>query len=131
MFTNPWVRANWGVLVLLAYHSPASAAEGGNNAQPGIDFKGKVVLLIVDYSNALENQRDTEYLSNAVIQKLGDRYFITGDAYSLRDAPESARRDWRKGSHIGIAWEKVQQFYVFSPEKMEEIIKRRLEEDDE
>jgi hypothetical protein len=131
MFTNQWVKAKWVLLILFAYHSPTHAAEDSSDEQAGIDFKGKVVLLIVDHSNALENKRDTEYISNAVIQKLGGRYFITGNAYSLEDAPDNAPRDWRKGSQLGIAWEKVQQFYIFSPERMEEMIKRRLEEDDE
>ena len=122
----PIVLALIGVGLLRAFAAEETAPE-----QPTLDFKGRVVLLIVDYSNAVENRRGTEYVENAVLQKLGNRYFITGKAYSMKERPEDAPPDWRKGSRIGIAWEKVQQFYAFSPEQMDEIMKRRMEEEEE
>jgi hypothetical protein len=109
--------------------SSAASPEKDANEQSSVSFKGKVVLLIIDRSSALEKKSDTEYISDAVIQKLGDRYFITGAAYSWKDDTAKDRHDWRKNSQIGVAWEKVQQYYVFSPERMEEIMKKRLEEE--
>ena len=58
--------------------SSAASPEKDANEQSSVSFKGKVVLLIIDRSSALEKKSDTEYISDAVIQKLGDRYFITG-----------------------------------------------------
>jgi hypothetical protein len=117
--------------VLYVGSSLLLAANETAKADTDIDFSGKVVLLIVDYSNAVENKRGTEYLNEPVIKKIGDRYFIAGKAFSLKESPAGTDDDWRKGSDVGIAWEKVQQYYVFSPDKMVEIIKKRLEQDDE
>jgi|tagenome__1003787_1003787.scaffolds.fasta_scaffold20522624_2 hypothetical protein len=108
---------------------PTHAAEKDAKEQSSLTFKGKVLLLIIDRSSALEKKSDTEYLSDAVVQKLGDRYFITGAAYSWKDDAAKDRHDWRKGSQIGVAWEKVQQYYVFSPERMDEIMKKRQEDE--
>src|SRR3954465_443369 len=115
--------AVWAPILMLFAASvlPTHAAENETKKQSAINFKGKVLLLIIDRSSALEKKSDTEYLSDAVVQKLGDRYFITGTAYSWKDEATKDRHDWRKGSQIGVAWEKVQQYYVFSPERMDEI----------
>jgi len=119
------------VLALLATgYLSSHAAESGAKEPASIDFKGKVLLLIIDRSGPLEKKDDSEYISDAVLQKLGDRYFVTGNAYTYKDAPGD-RHDWRKGAQVGIAWEKVQQYYVYSPERIDEIMKKRYEDDKE
>ena len=120
------------LLAAFALCVPATtAAESDAKEQSSMNFKGKVVLLIIDHSSALEKKSDTEYISDAVVQKLGNRFFITGAAYSFKETEESSkpRADWRKGSQIGVAWDKVQQYYVFSPERMDEIMKKRQEDE--
>jgi hypothetical protein len=129
MLSRRWISL--GLLVLVACAVPALAENESGDDQSPLDFKGKVVLLILDQSNALEHKSGSEYLRDAVIQELGGRFFITGSAYSFAGTTDEPPRDWRKGSQIGIAWDKVQQFYVFSPEQMDEMLKKRMEEEDE
>jgi len=132
MMFNSKRLALWLIVFGLALDtSSAFTAEEAADKAPALDMKGKVVMLMVDYSSALEDKRSSEYLLDASIQELGGRYFITGRAYSLKEPPKDSPFDWRKGAQIGIAWDKVQQFYIFAPEQMEEIIKKRVEERDE
>jgi hypothetical protein len=131
MFNSKRIALWLIVLGLALGTSSALTAEESADKSPALDMKGKVVMLMVDYSSALEDKRSSEYLMDAVVQEIGGRYFITGRAYSLKEPPKDSPIDWRKGAHIGIAWDKVQQFYIFAPEQMEEIIKKRVEERDE
>ena len=108
----------------------ADAADDKPVEKPTPNFIGRIVMLVVDHSNAMESKRGTEYLENAQLQEIGGRYFIFGDAYSPNseksesDESSEASEDWRKGSQVGIAWDKVQQFYVFSPEQMDNMVKK-------
>jgi hypothetical protein len=107
-----------------------AAEETASNSSPA-NFKGKVVMLMVDYSSALEDKRSTEYISDAAVEEIGGRYFVTGKAYSMKEPPKDSPPDWRKGAYIGIAWDKVQQFYVFTPDQIEEMLKRRMNDGDD
>src|SRR4051812_12016804 len=49
---------------------PTHAAEKDAKEQSSLTFKGKVLLLIIDRSSALEKKSDTEYLSDAVFKSL-------------------------------------------------------------
>jgi thymidylate kinase len=119
------------MLVLVAVLAIVTrAADNSAKEHADIDFKGKVVVLVVDRSSALEKKVDTGYISDAVIQKIGDRYFISGAAYSWKDDTDKApSRDWRRGSQVGVAWDSVKAFYLYSPKRMEEMIKKRTEDE--
>ncbi len=122
--TNP-IRMLFALLTVAAVIAMiAHAADDKPAEKRAPDFAGRIVMLVVDHSNALENKRGSEYLENAQLQEIGGRYFILGDAYSPKSEAEDPSEDWRKGSQVGIAWEKVQQFYVFSPEQMDNMVKK-------
>jgi hypothetical protein len=118
-------------LLVVVGASTAFTAEEAKSNSSTANFKGKVVMLMVDYSSALEDKRSTEYIIDPAVEEIGGRYFVTGKAYSMKEPPKDSPPDWRKGAHIGIAWEKVQQFYVFAPDEIEEMLKRRMDEDDD
>ena len=53
---------------------------------------------------------------------IGGRYFIVGDAYSSKSEADSTKIG--EDSQVGIAWDESSQFYVFSPEQMDNMVKK-------
>ncbi|MGD9635868.1 MAG: hypothetical protein AB7G28_14560 [Pirellulales bacterium] len=84
-----------------------------------IDFTGKIILLLVDRSNALEQKNDSEVIENARMANIGGRIFVIGTAYPN---PHELN-DWRKGAEVGVAWEEVTSFYIFSKEQFQNYAK--------
>ncbi|HEX3599511.1 MAG TPA: hypothetical protein VHU84_05175 [Lacipirellulaceae bacterium] len=99
---------------LLAREVPQKA----DSTEP--DFSGKIVVVIIDRSSAVERREDTEVIENASMVQVGNRPFIIGKAYS----PEGVEANWRTGSDVGVAWEKVQVYYAYTPEQFKNYAKR-------
>jgi hypothetical protein len=83
------------------------------------DSTGKIMVLLVDRSSALEQKQDSEVIENAKILTIGGRLFIVGTAY---ENPND-EHDWRKGAEIGIAWEEVTSFYLYSRKQFQNYAK--------
>jgi len=78
-------------------------------------FKGKVVMVILSGTDAQNG--NSEALENVAIEKIGDRYFMTGDIHLRKSELESPKTSWREASSGGIALDTIDQYYVFSPEQ--------------
>ena len=118
-----------GSLATVLWLAASAAAEDTANApqeQP-LDFTGKIVVLVLDESIAMERKSGTEILANAHIRLLGDRYFIVGKAYAVPDDAPS----WRTGTEVGVAWSRVKAFYAYTPELFDNYLKARGDADDE
>jgi len=105
----------------------AAASDDLDNpaSPPSPIFAGKIVVLIVDQSNALEQRSDSEVLTDAVVREIGNRFFITGTAYS----PPEVEANWRTGAEVGIAWEKVKTYYAYPPEQFKNYAKMWTDSD--
>src|SRR5436305_82318 len=89
------------------------AEEASHKPRPSDpDFSNKIVVVIIDQSSAVERRQNTEVLEHATMSQIGGRYFIVGNAYS----PSDLSTNWRTGSQVGVAWEKVHMYYAYSPE---------------
>lgn len=116
------------ITLLLASTFATQAADDSTKDETVAAFKDKILMLVVDRSNALEKKTETEYISDAAIQKIGNRFFVTGTAYSFKNvAGKELPYDWRRGSQVGVAWDTVRAYYAYSPEGLEEMMKARLE----
>jgi hypothetical protein len=116
------------LIVLIALGTqPGSAADNATNNNELTDFRGKIVMLIARGSGALNDEGMTEYLSDALIQKVGGRTFIVGTTANIAsttddtDEADVADDQWRKGSQIGVAWDHVYAYYVYTPEQFEKV----------
>jgi hypothetical protein len=127
MLTRKWIIVLVLSTVAATYCVAILSAEEAADEQSLPSFKDRIVLLAIDDSSVLENKRGSAYLKEPVLQKVGNRYFIIGDAYMPKSEDES-RTPWQMGAQVGIAWDKVQAFYVYTPERMEEIWKERSDE---
>jgi hypothetical protein len=128
-------RTSWLVpcvlLLLIAVVALSVRAENKpSEPVPEINFSGRIVWIFVDQSSALEQRRSTEILREPTIQKIGNRYFIIGEAV-LRQKDGDNTYDWRKGAVVGLAWDVVQQYYSYTPEQFEEVMERWTDEDQE
>jgi hypothetical protein len=93
-----------------------------NSAPPEAErFKGKIVLVIIEQSNPLEQRNKTEFLKDAKVETIGGRSFITGTVHlSPRERGDSTQ-DWRNGASVGIPIAKVGAYYAYSPERFDEV----------
>lgn len=98
------------------YRVERSFADDSKNPLPTHDFSGKVVMLEVDRSIAVESKSSSLVLKDPIVTKIGDRYFIRG----LGHAPASHADSWYHGVEVGVAWDSVARFYAMPPEKFEE-----------
>ena len=107
------------LLIVSALPNASFVAAGEGKAEvakaPVFDTGGKIMVLLVDRSNALEQRHDSEVIENAKFQTIGGRLFIVGTAY---ENPND-EHDWRKGAEVGVAWEEVTSFYLYSSEQFQ------------
>lgn len=82
------------------------------------------MVLLVDRSNALEQKNDSEVIENARMASIGGRIFVTGTAYPN----PGDSNDWRKGAEVGVAWEEVTSFYIYSKEQFQNYAKASVSE---
>lgn len=102
----------------------ADATNKTDSSNP--DFTGKFVVVIIDQSSAVERRQNTEALTDASMRQIGGRYFIVGKAYQ----PEGVSANWRTGSEVGVAWEKVHVYYAYTPEQFKNYSKRWADSED-
>ena len=110
-----------GSLLLMAVIGTLTAVaenETEESRSPHI-FAGKIVIVITEHSNALENKQSSETLKDAEIRKLGNKFFIVGTAYTRSEASS----DWRVGATVGVDWNIVKQFYAYTPDQYEKVDK--------
>jgi hypothetical protein len=122
---RPIVASAVSILGICAYSLfAADAANKTGSSNP--DFTGKFVVVIIDQSSAVERRQNTEVLTDASMRQIGGRYFIVGKAYQ----PEGVSANWRTGSEVGVAWEKVHVYYAYTPEQFKNYSKRWADSED-
>jgi hypothetical protein len=119
-----------GLLLCLVVGSlSAWAEEVPSDASPEANmFAGKIVWLMIDRSNAIEQSESSEVLKEPLIREMGGRFYIVGMAHTMAEGTD---KDWRKGAEVGIDWNTVKQFYVFTPAQYEDAIKIWAEQNQE
>ena len=88
-------------------------------------FRDKVLMVDAGPSNLMEGEGSSAVIGNASVLLIGDRYFIQGTAYY----PKSSKNRWYEGSTVGIALDKVSQYWLWTPEQFEQYMKRLDEYD--
>jgi hypothetical protein len=126
-----WLIA--GAILVVAIVGVLSVQAEDESAQTGSAqrFKGKVVMVVLGSANSMDSQSSTEALENVAIEKIGDRYFMTGDIHLTSSELESPKSNWRQSASGGIAMENVYQYYVYSPEQYDKAMKALTEASDE
>lgn len=116
-------------MVLIGAYAYSLFAEEASHKSPSSepDFSDKIVVVIIDQSSAVERRQNTEILDHAVMSQIGGRHFIVGNAYSPSDVPPN----WRTGSQVGVAWEKVHMYYAYTPEQFKNYSKKWSEASDD
>jgi hypothetical protein len=107
-------------------YSLLAADKANKTESSNPDFTGKFVVVIIDQSSAVERRQNTEVLTDVAMRQIGGRYFIVGKAYQ----PESVSANWRTGSEVGVAWEKVHVYYAYTPEQFKNYSKRWADSED-
>ncbi len=118
------------VLVLFEVITPPAIVRGEQDiaAVPddalANDFKGKIVLLEVNRSSAVESDSDTVLLQNVRVTKLGDRQFLVGIGYTPNDDKEY----WYKDMLVGVPCDSILRFSAMTPAQCEAFMKRWREQ---
>jgi hypothetical protein len=101
----------------------ASIVRAADEDKPAADqvhrFKGKIVMVILESSSALEDRPSSEAIKDAEVEKIGDRYFLTGAVHLSAADAEDSQSEWRRGAKVGIALSSIKCFYLYSPEEFE------------
>jgi hypothetical protein len=85
-----------------------------NMAEPSAaDFEGQIVWVILKESIAIQNNPPSQVVKDAALREVGGRMFLVG---TVEPHPETTDRAAPAGK-VGIAWDCVQQFYVYSSEE--------------
>ena len=71
------------------------------------DFQGKFILIGTRDTNA------GEYLQEAELTKVGDRYFIKGKVV-LTPKEDNV---WRREATVLVAWDRIATIYIYTPEE--------------
>ncbi len=79
-------------------------------------FRGKIVMIEIDRSSALESKSNHAVLKDAQVLLIGDRYFIQGKGHT----PKGYEGSWYKNAVVGISWSDVTRYYVMTLEQFEE-----------
>jgi hypothetical protein len=120
-FTYWRALAAASLVLIAAYAYSVVADDAAQKAKPpSPDFSGKIVVVIIDQSSAVERRENTEVLEDAAMSQIGGRYFIVGKAYT----PAEVSTNWRSGSQVGVSWEKVHMYYAYTPEQFKNYAKR-------
>jgi hypothetical protein len=119
-----------GLLLCVVVGSLSASAEDESNdaaPEPNI-FAGKIVWVMIDRSNALEQREASEVLKEPQLREMGGKFYIVGTAHPMMYATV---KDWRTGAETGVDWNSVKQFYAFTPDQYEEAIKIWAEQNSE
>ena len=112
------------VVTLVTVVAVAVVAEEENESLPTeaselIQFNGKIMILSVDKSSALEKGSQSSSLAEARLIEIGDRYFIVGKLH----APKEYLKDYpHVGAVVGYPWENVESFLLMDPEQYDDYV---------
>ena len=79
-------------------------------------FEGKIVVVTVDRSSALESKSSSRSMTDAKVVEIGRRFYIIGTAY-VPDDSNFEHYEYMQGVSIGIVWEEVSEFRAFTEEQ--------------
>ena len=78
------------------------------------DFGDGIVSLRIERTTGIEGHRNTAWIRNARLVRIGERYFVRGAGFT----PSDQEHDWYDDIDVAVAWENVVGFYVFTEEQM-------------
>jgi hypothetical protein len=97
---------------------------------PDVDrFKNKIVMVYIDRSTSMEHNISTEFITNARIEKIGDRCFVTGVVQLSPAEKGLAENEWRDGTSVGFPWDRINGYYAYSPEQFEKVYQPQPDEE--
>jgi hypothetical protein len=118
-----WLTAGALLLILVVGSMTLRSSAESPAAERPSRFQGKIVLVFVDNSSALEARSSSEFLKEPVIERIGDRDFIIGAVQLSPQERSNSQSLWREGAIVWIAWNRVANLYVYSPEQFENTFK--------
>lgn len=116
-----------GLLAIIIVGSISAFGESESSDPDVVSFQGKIVWAMIPSSTVLEDGRNSEILKDPVLRKIGGRFFLIGKPQQRPNSPT----DWRSGSEAGVAWDSVQQYYVYTPEQFEDVMKNFPNDEEE
>jgi hypothetical protein len=91
-------------------------------ASPVADrFKGKILMIYIDRSSSMEQNSSTEFIRDARIEEIGERFYITGVVQLSPAEKDHSENEWRDGASVGFPWDKINGYYAYSPEQFEKV----------
>ena len=112
-----------GLLLIVCVDSlPTDAQEKVESKASGY-FHGNIVIFVTNSLNVLQTEDSSETLVDPVMETIGGRLFVTGTPKISKQPEDAGTGDWRSGARIGIAWDEVQRFYIYTPEQFTEMEK--------
>src|SRR5262245_42741295 len=100
-----WPATLLTILVIAA--ATVHGADDRPTAGEANRYKGKIVVVNLDNASNMQSG-SSEFLKDAIIEKIGDRYFISGTVELTPDEADDQTNAWRKGTQASIAWSKVE-----------------------
>jgi hypothetical protein len=108
-----------------------TAVRGDHNVaaknEQNVDLKDKIVVLEITEGSGLNSESDSAVLANARVVKIGNRDFIIGDAFPVREDDD----DWHKEVTDGIPCDNIVRFRSMTPERFKSYAKKWAEQTDE
>ena len=103
-----------GLAVLALAFSTADRSAAHNAPVQADLFREKIVIAYLD--DPLKGSG--QYLKDARLENIGDRWVLLGTAVSIGQAGE-----WDEGLTAGVSWKDVTAFYLCTPAQFDEKIK--------
>jgi hypothetical protein len=120
------ISSTVAVLLLMLWVTSLTLHAEDKTAIPDADrFQGKIVMVYIDRSSSVEQNSSSEFIKNARIEKIGDRFFITGVVQLSPAEKGLPENEWRDGASVGFPWEKINAYYAYSPEMFETVYRSR------
>jgi hypothetical protein len=118
---------------LFALYSEGVFAE--NSKKSGSDteksFGDGVLMLYTERTSGIEGHFDSQYLKDARLVNIGDRYFVRGKAVIIPTGANYEAGKWLNGVDTAIEWKSVYHFYMLPQDKFDgfiEAVKPKEEE---
>jgi hypothetical protein len=85
-----------------------------------VDFEGQIVWVVLKESIAIQNNPPSQVVKDAALREVGGRVFLVG---TVEPHPDTSDRSAPAGK-VGVAWDCVQQYYVYTSKEYDALKKQ-------
>jgi hypothetical protein len=106
----------------LAFAGESLSACAANETQEkslAVDFEGQIVWVVLKESIAIQNNPPSQVVKDASLREVGGRMFLVGTVEPHPNATDQAA----PAGQVGVAWDCVQQYYVYTAKEYDALKK--------